>query len=488
MTPARPSSLARQWAVGPVEAPPHPDAEHGLTLDRVRIDWLDPLLVHPALDARGRRIGAFLGHAVDWRRGVVPHGTVRLDEAFSPDDADGFVERQVFRHTGSWAFVLDADGVSRLYLDADGTLSAVYDPETGRAGATAAMLLDDDAYAARFDGELHRHLDILREGWFPAGLTAHRGISRLLVNHHLDLSDGTARRHWPTGPIPETAEPEAACLQVAEQTRRTVEALRADGTLAAALTGGNESRFLLAACRPFAGELDFVTVDGPETRRDVDLARRLAARFGLNHRTLALRRADAAGQARWHAQTGHCMGGSNMVSHPTVLPLAEVDHFVVGFGGEIGRGFFWRPQDTADMAVTAETIERRMGMAPHPRVRAAVAAWLADAPEGDAFQTLDLAYLELRMGCWGYALSYVLPEVSHVSPMVGRTAYESMLSLPPAWRRENRLILDTIGLLWPDLLEVPINRYGNFRDGLSLLTRALRNPHLVAKKLRKLRG
>jgi len=134
-----------------------------------------------------------------------------------PDNGDiaGFVERNIFKHSGSWFFVLDCEAGRRLYLDADGTLSAVWDPATGVAAATAAMLLDDRAYADRFETSLYRHLDVVGDGWFPAGLTAHRGIKRLLVNHYLDLDTATAHRHWPVQDIVPTDDPSAACLSIA---------------------------------------------------------------------------------------------------------------------------------------------------------------------------------------------------------------------------------------------------------------------------------
>ena len=92
------------------------------------------------------------------------------------------------------------------------------------------------------------------------------------------------------------------------------------------------------------------------------------------------------------------------------------------------------------------------------------------------------------MGCWGYALSYVLPEVVHISPLISRESYSLMLSLPPQWRRSNKLIVHTIQRLWPELLDHPMNRYGDLRDYARKIRRVIMEPKLVTKKLRKMMG
>ncbi|RMF41745.1 MAG: hypothetical protein D6754_00330 [Alphaproteobacteria bacterium] len=400
-------------------------------------------------------------------------------------DPDGFVETGVYALGGSFLFLLDIPGARRLYLDADGSLSAVFEPATGRAASTAGVLLSAQAYAARFRRKLYAHLNVLRDGWFPAGLTAHEGVTRLLVNHCLDFDRMTQARHWPKAQIPITGDPQAACARIMASTRATIDALRRTGPARMTLTAGNETRMLLAACRDIATELEFVTVSGPSTRLDCDRARELAARFGLKLRLLPIRHADAAGAAEWHARAGHCIGGPNMVTHPTIAPLAGPGWFIGGLGGEIGRGFFWRPTDTGDTEITAQSIQSRFGMPPHPEVEAAVAAWRPSIDGFDPFLQLDLAYLELRMGCWAFAQSYASPEVRHMHPMISRESFAAMLSLPPDWRRSHRMVRASIEAAWPELLELPINRYGDWRDALRLLARAAAEPHLVLKKLRK---
>ncbi|MEO1425145.1 MAG: hypothetical protein AAFV09_18500, partial [Pseudomonadota bacterium] len=120
----------------------------------------------------------------------------------------------------------------------------------------------------------------------------------------------------------------------------------------------------------------------------------------------------------------------------------------------------------------ADQIVPRFGMPANPAVRAAVEAWLPSiAHIRDPFLRLDLAYLELRMGCWAFAQAYVAPGLPEVSPMISRRCFQAMLSLPPDWRRGNRMILDSVRLAWPELLELPARQAQRVPLGRAELTR-----------------
>lgn len=483
-----PRDFAGQFLLAPAGRPAPPGAATLALGGGLRLDTLAPLRVIPVSDAAGMPLGHLLGTPVDWRAGRAVTGPLVLP-AVPEGDLDAFVETHVHGLGGSFLFVLDRDGVRRLYLDACGTLSAVWDPERGAAAATAPLLLAPEEAAARFERDLHAALRVERDGWFPAGLTAHRGIRRLLPNHYLDLATWTAHRHWPRGPVPRAGDPQAACGRILASARGTIAGLAGAGSVFVALTAGNEARMLLAAARALTDEVEFVTVRAEGAALDVAVAGTLARRFGLQHRILPLVTGSEADAADWRARAGHCVGGPHVRTHPTMAPLRARDYFLGGQSGEVGRGFFWRPGDGPDTPLDAAGITARLGMPFHPRVRDAVAEWLPGVAGLDALLVLDLAYLELRMGAWGFALSYCVPRPVKAFPLVSRASFAAMLSLPPEWRRmagkTNRMITETIAQGWPELLEVPMNRYGDWRDRLTLLTRLLRQPHLAAKKLRK---
>ena len=72
--------------------------------------------------------------------------------------------------------------------------------------------------------------------------------------------------------------------------------------------------------------------------------------------------------------------------------------------------------------------------------------------------------MELRMSCWGFADLYALPKQLEIHPLISRRIYSAMLSLPAHMRRNNGMTLLCIKREWPEVLTLPINRYGDLRD------------------------
>jgi hypothetical protein len=484
---AYPRSFAGQFVIGASEALPVRADGVVHRLNDLAVVTVGDLPVARVRDADGRLIGAFLGYPLDYRRGCMLGEAVNLDRRHpGPEGLDAFIEDSIYRYAGSYVFILDDTQHRRIYLDAGGSLSAVFDPDRLLCASTTGLLLHADEYARRFNKGLHDDLRVSDDGWFLAGLTAHHGISRLLGNHYLDLQSGVQRRHWPLAPLPAAADPDEACATINAVVARTMKTLQTAGPVATTLTAGSETRLVLGACKAFKDSLRLFTLAGVhEARLDALRAKELARAFELRHSQLPIRFADADGTAQWCARSSHCIGGPNSRNYPSVEPMAEYAFFTGGVGGETGRGFFWRSGDTAELELDAHGLAARTGMPVHKDVVAAVDRWLQALPELDVYHKLDLAFIELRLGCWGFSQAYAMPEIREIQPLIARESFVSMLSLPVEWRRSNRMVTRCIELSWPELLEQPFNAYGDYRDHGRLIMRALRNPRLIQRKLRK---
>ncbi len=461
-------------------------APTGATRHRVgllAVDVFGDLSVIPVGDGGRRLIGLLLGTPIDLEAGAIPK---RLTTAsrLTHDTVDGFVEREIYRLAGSFIFVLDAENCRRVYLDADGSRSLVYDPVDQRAAATTMTLLDEQEYWSRLRTDLHRRLGVDQAGWFPAGLTAHDGIHRLTCNHYLDLDRWTVHRHWPRAEIDPVDDPAPAFDAMLGRIRKMIGVLRAGGDVQLALTAGIDSRFILAALGPAARDAQFVTVAAPTGALDVAGAGALAGRFGLRHRVLPYRRADRQEAEAWQIRAGHCLTGSNMVMHPSVRPLAQ-SYFVGGLGGEIGRGFLWLDSGP-DTPIDAVNLVDRLKFPREPELIEAVNSWLAPIAHLSPLLKLDLAYLELRMGSWAFADAYANPVRGELHPMISRANYEAMLSVPWQMRHDGTPFRDTIARAWPELLELPVNRYGDWRDAARRIVDVVSNPRRAARKLRQI--
>lgn len=434
--------------------------------------------------ADGSTAGFMLGEPVDALNLRSIRGELTFDAA--PDSSaaiDEWVEDHIYRYAGRFVFVLVSRGHRRIYLDAAGLLPVVYDRDRGIAGSTAAAVLAPEEFVDRFDGDLFAKMNILGGGWIPAGVTAHRGIDRLLCNFYLDLNDWSAHRHWPTGRIEEAADPLECARGVGATIRRTIAAYQAEGSLCMALTGGYETRLLLSLTRDLDQPIDFACFYSKRSDRDLILSRRLAVAFGLRLRTLRFPQVSNSEADQWMARAGYCIG-ENRRTFAVTRDLGDFDYFGGGVAGEVGRGFFWRPADgTAPLDSSA--VYKRLGLAPCEQVEEAVRRWFDTLPANDPLLVLDLAYLELRVCCWASVQAYSAVGPNHVYPMVSRTAFRGMLSLPPSWRRDDEWLRLVIQESWPELLTVPVNSLGPVRETIRSAVRAARQPSLIVRRWRK---
>lgn len=455
--------------------------------------WLqvdDGLSVTSVTDVGGRSVGFLLGVAVDLEARTLL-GSAWQARTVGNTDPDTLAISVLRSLGGRFLWISAPLGAPvHIYTDSSAQVPCVFDPEQGAAGSTAHALFDETTYQARFDRRLFDQLGIDGEGWFPAGLTAHRGLRRLLPGHCLDTATWKVRRVWPTTEVAETRDPAGVVTGVVDLVRTQIEAVIAGPKrLALALTAGHETRMLLACARPYLAHIDVVTVVGEDRHAtDTVIARRIARDMGLRHIELPRTEASPEDRARFIRRGGHCNADSNARFHPSVAPIADTHMLFGGVGGEVARAFFWRPSDDAATHLDDRVLTGRMGLPRSTETDRDFASWLADLPVKNSLHALDLAYLEHRDGAWYGPQFYSDPHLLRLAPLLTLPGVELMLSLPPDWKRQSRLGHAIIAQEWPELLRYPFNSQGRLRDTLIRLQRVVTSPRLILKKLRKMRG
>ena len=465
------------------------DADEGRQVGRFRLAIGEGHACISVEDSDGRPAGVLLGQVIDlagrrmietaWRAPVARGANV-----------DVFARPVLWSLGGNFLWIFANDTVSRIYPDASAQLPCVWDPGNRQAASTAHALFDEQTYAARFDAPLHKALGIDGEGWFPAGLTAHKGVKRLLPCHYLDLESWEARRFWSIAEVDQAPDPAAAVRELGQLVTAQIAAIAASAKKPAmGLTAGRETRTLLACAKPFIDRIDTVTVVGEDRHlTDSIVARRIAAEFGISHRELPRVSASEEQRQRFIRRCGHCYGDSNAVYHPSGWPIADSHVMIGGTGGEVGRGFFWRSSDGPETPLTALQLVNRLGIPAAPELVSAVEAWMAGLPPMNTLQVLDEVYLELRMGPWHGVQFCGNPTLIRISPLLTYRGVELMWSLPEDWKRRSLFVDGIIGANWPELLRIPFYSLGWMRDRLIKLQKVARNPGVIMKKLRKLRG
>ena len=356
-------------------------------------------------------------------------------------------------------------------LDPFGSYSVVYHPSGVVASSTAVVppgLLDEDAALGLPE----------KDNWYPFGLTPYADVRRLLPGHALSLREMRAVRGSPAG-FGELADADVADV-VARSLRDHFNRLAADYRIVMGLTAGNESRMLLAALRGLQDQVDTFTIES--VPQDVRTARALARRFGFAHRVEgAIRDPDA--ERVWFDRVGRCVAGATLRNAGIKTRLRTDAVFVKGIGGEIGRGYYYRPDDRPGTALTPDDLLDRMRLPTVPALVRAADAWLRSVSPSDVFGTLDRLYLENRVGCWAAPqLHGDVAPLTTLWPLNRPSTLQAMLSLSAGAKRADRLCPMVVERLWPDLLTIPINAPfgvgrvgGALRRGARWVRRALRS-------------
>ncbi|NAZ74007.1 hypothetical protein GTQ99_00990 [Kineococcus sp. T13] len=406
--------------------------------------------------------GGLAGWLLGWV--VAPGGELLHERAElaleAVEDPGGDVEERLYRFSGRWACVLLGDR-PRVHLDPAGSLAAVYsEQEQALASTTTALSFGDaareDRYAQRVLGPGQYH---------PAGITSDPKARRLLPNHRLDLGTWEAVRHWPPGPVQRVDAADAAGLQecqevIAAGLREHVEALAARHRLVLPLTAGRDSRMLMAAARRVLDRCTFAVFAYEDERRaDVAYAREVARRFGLRLQVLPLREVDEAAARSYLERVGYDANEGKAGDFDLAARALPLDHaWLTGFAGEVGRGAYWKAS-VIPPEPTAEELLQLIRLPHEPAHIEALAAWRAAAPHQDVLELLDLAYLELRVGCWASPQLYgAAPFALSTMPVAQRSVFTAMLRLPPALRVQQRPHPPAIRLNWPELADLPYER------------------------------
>lgn len=438
-------------------------------------------------DRSGRRLGLLAGQAYSEFEGrFLPPGTIDLPVDAADIEA---LETEVLpKLAGMFLLFTAGDLPRRIYADPAGSLSLVWSAPDARAASSPSLLLDEQAYADRFRADLHKAL-VVREGsggWISGTLTAHRDVYRLLPNHYLDLASWTSHRFWPRpGEYDHWRDLGAAAEGAAEALRGFAHAAADRFRLAATLTAGFDSRLLVAACHDELARTAFFTIDGGGGI-DVDMSQVIAKRFGLNHRLIPPKMADDAQVAIWDRAVGDCMIEAPRRSHPTLGELTDRDAVFTGMYGEVGRCRLYR-QDLLQInqaRIDARFVIDRLTLPAHPELIENVGLWFEGLAGQPNSVILDLAFHELKFGSWAMGQRPMTNAVKlNLLPFAQRRVLDAFIGVAPADKGTEALFWAIIKRLWPDLASVPINKYGDARDYLTLWSK-ISNPNRVRRYLR----
>ena len=452
------------------------------------------------LDAEDRPVGWLLGYPIDGNGLLLSEGDAIRVPGLS-DSTESSVEEFIYGFGGRFLVALVGVRRPRLYLDPCGSLSVVYCPHKEVIASTPNLIPHDDRTRDRVD--LAREMGIPNtNAMYPLTLTPRHNVERLLPNHYLDLYNWQSVRHWPKKALHSEGSVAEAAAAIAAITKRNIAAVIKRTPTYLCLTAGKDSRMLLACARDVADRVELLTVPIPDDDAfiDVAIARKIARRFRLRHFVPQFQKSMKEDLDEWMFRIGNSTGELRGWQATSMFRQANPSYsMLLGNVGEVARAYWSRSGDTKSSRITPERLLEYLGAPCTTLTMSPLQRWLETVPAINAFQILDLYYIEQRLGCWGGIWPYAQSGDPGfiIFPMCHREVIERMLTLPTPYRRSGALMQEVINREWPELLDWPFSEPIGFmrvplavrraRRGLAFqaerVRRALRHPGWAAERI-----
>jgi hypothetical protein len=444
-------------------------------------------------------VGWLLGYPIDGKGVLLSEGDViRVSGLY--DCSESSVEQFVYGFGGRFLVALVGVLHPRLYLDPCGLLSVVYCAHQQVVASTPSLIPYDDQTQDRVD--LAREMGIpYSNAMYPLGLTPRYNIERLLPNHYLDFSKWKSVRHWPKRPLQNRESVDEAVGAIAAIVKRNIAAVALKIPTYLHLTGGHDSRMLLACAKDVVDHLEMLTIPFPDDRGfiDVSIARKITRQLHLRHFVPHWRKPKQEDLDKWMFRVGYSVGEARGMQAATTLKQVNPAYaHLYGEAGEVGRAYLARELSASEGSkITPELLHSCWGVlstrAPNTALTLApIRHWLETVPAADAIQLLDLFLIEQRLGCWGGIWPYAESgDTGFITfPICHREIIERMLTLPTQYRRSGALARDVINREWPELLAWPFNEPIGFMHvslaayrTRALVSKAMRNPPWAMKRI-----
>lgn len=437
--------------------------------------WIEHSPSLPRTEIRSRRgelLGYCLGIAVaqDGQLfGAEPHKPITVSASFEG------IERLQRRLAGRFLLLCEIESDVRIYPDAMCSLAFVTNASEGVVGSTASLALCDrlQNLERSRDERLFRDRPMMGEARDPR-------LRQALGNHYVCLKDFSAHRFWPTSETSFsllTAEKDADVIEsIAARIRVTVGSIINAFETTLPLTGGRDSRMLVAASMPYKQCVaDYYVHEINWTSTfDVQSAKGIAAFLDIPLKVNSLLPANLDKLIGWDEKLEHDMIALGTgFAVPSIDPSVSASLFGLpenglllrGGGGEITRASRWpRPivEETPDVdtcftqftRTTYDRVEGSLGKSRAADLRSNFQNWLEELPAQARFNAHDLAYIEL----WqphADTFYYASRRTFFLNPMCDLNLLHQTMRFGPDFRKHHRLVRAILELLAPGLIDQP---------------------------------
>lgn len=422
----------------------------------------EALRVQEIRDRQGAKVGFLLGHAMTPGGKVVEGGLV-IDATQGMPGFSEALDAAMNGLAGRYLGVVLGMLLRRVYLDPVSDIPVLYDPAERRIASSLGLVLDR---APEWNPAFSPRKVLGGKQVLSLGHSLDRHVKRAISNHSLELGDFTLRRHWPGNDMvfdAEAKEVPELVEQICARLRQNIGGLLGAFECTLPMTGGRDSRILLAAALPEAEkvrEFSCHRFHNP-SRRDAKVAHDLLKTQGLQlkqyfkkpYTTDQIR--DMRLKMGWSGWRGELGALASMEEYPR-------DHVILrGNIMEILRATQWR-KDKAEApfnmrhGVRRLQLDKSIGDGKAEKIWAgAYQQWLETLPEGARGRAYDFGWTELHLPNHQGAYFNGFHTIDLVNPFNDRALIALATRLPARERLGGKVVRKIIGHMHAPFLEVP---------------------------------
>lgn len=438
-------------------------------LDGLKIYTGKDLPVREVRDAAGALVGFVLGIAVGMR---AEHSAADVQLPFRKTAKlfwDHF-EKYLDDAAGRYAFVMQACGQSRLYTDPVGMIGAVFNAEDGYVASSVMLAIKRPLRPhPKYDFDVIRDLG----GKLSLFHTADADVRRLNPNHFLDLDTLKTQRFWPRDIrfTPEPDNPTDTYREIIDTARANIGAIAQDYPCSLPLSGGQDSRLLLAFAGEHLGKIDqfYTHINNYATRRDAAIAAELCRVCGVEldihdkrHFVIA-RREVRLNKHAYELTFGAPATPPREYQNGVINGVPDGNVILRGHQTDLLRAVYvFRPQTEwrdPDWQIERLLIVPRNAFNKDvaDRFREDFMAWQSDLPEPAMEKAADFMFLEIYYNSSIGASFPALWRNFYMSPYNSRRLITLSLRFSEARRRASAPVYELIEMMNSDLSKVPFD-------------------------------
>ena len=393
-------------------------------------------------------------------------GVVVVGIAFNPESLDDFTlsplsqkaqnsqefVNEIIQLAGSYVIINYSPGKIKIYNDPAG-LMGVYFSKTAVASTPTLItpLVRDRAIDLDFQFKAGND-------WYTGTTTPYVDVQKLIPNCSYDLIDCCMERYWPTSDYfseIKTLNVEEIISNITNLLKKMMAGIVIRGNVLASITGGQDSRVVLAASKPVWDKINYFTLQGIAVQQnDVIFARLLAEKAKLTHQVYEILPTENWVYELYDSiSAGESIGARREIAG-TCLQLAGPD--VIHVNGNLGaicKTYYWDRKEPTHFNIPSVL---RDFVSPGQITVAGVEEWRKTVPNLKPAVLYNLFYLEQRGGRWisaGENCSRLFYE--SFTPFNHRELFSLICSLPVSLQYGGDLLRILTKEMAPELLDVP---------------------------------